>query len=153
MKSEARAQAQEQRASSSSTENKVSAFDPDFILVFMLAVGLDFLDIILLILDIFFGVVIPEIISHILDGIAFAIIGGWTYWRIKKITKSKQQQIQGIKQQMGRMARQEIKQTGKSASRGARRGFLSFIAEWIPLIGALPIWTFCVVMVLRERGD
>ncbi len=158
MKSEARAQAQEQMASSSSTEARVSAFDPDFLLMLMFAGFFDVLDIILEVLSLA-GAGTPKAVTIGIDAFLAVVIGGWIYWRTGKLIKSKQQQIQVIQQRLGKATAQMQKQLAKAAAKPLRRTVLrtglAFLGEVCDIValGIFPFWTITVVMTLREKGE
>ncbi|MBI2624728.1 MAG: hypothetical protein HYW70_00050 [Candidatus Nealsonbacteria bacterium] len=158
-----------QQAEDAAAKERVSALDPDFILVLMFALLMDGLDIILFIIKLLpLGVPgtalhVIELIDTPLDLFTFAVVGGWMYLRVNRIAKKRKEQIQALKKQVGpRTANLEKQLLGKISSpfkRVALRGGVSMAAESsnfiLPLLGAfielIPFWAITVVLTLREK--
>ena len=138
--------AQQQAQEKEEKQSRVHFFDPDFLLIILpFALLVDSLDIIL---ELTSFLIIPKLVGLVIDFVTTFIIGGWMYWRIGKILKSKQR-------------RQAIaKKTGRGVSRALMRGPLRKIImrlglvvfiEAIPVVGILFAWTVAVVLTLREK--
>lgn len=156
MKSEARAQVQEQAISAEAPAAAgVSPLDPDFILMAMFAIFVDALDFIKEPLIAFFG--ISKIVGVGFDIVTFAIIGVWIYKKTGQIVKSKKQQAEAMQKRIGKKTAQMQKQLAKAAKRPIRRallrGGIAFLGELAPLVGMIPFWTITVFGILREKGE
>ena len=138
--------AQQQAQEKEEKQSRVHFFDPDFLLIILpFALLVDSLDILL---ELTSFLVIPKIIGLVIDFVTMFIIGGWMYWRVGKILKSKQRR-QAIAKKTG-------KGVGRALMRGPLRkiimrlGLVVFI-EAIPVVGILFAWTVAVVLTLREK--
>ncbi len=74
-------------------KERVGPMDPDFLIILFFAVIVDAIDIVL---ELTSFLVIPKLIGIVIDAIVFLIIGGWMYWRTKKISESKKAALSGI---------------------------------------------------------
>ena len=138
--------AQQQEQQKEQEQSRVHFLDPDFLLIILpFALLVDSLDILL---ELTSFLVIPKIIGLVIDFVTMFIIGGWMYWRVGKILKSKQRR-QAIAKKTG-------KGVGRALMRGPLRkiimrlGLVVFI-EAIPVVGILFAWTVAVVLTLREK--
>jgi hypothetical protein len=138
--------AQQQAQEKEEKQSRVHFFDPDFLLIILpFALLVDSLDIIL---ELTSFLIIPKLVGLVIDFVTMFIIGGWMYWRVGKILKSKKR-----RQAIGR-------KTGRGISRALMRGPLRKIImrlglvvfiEAIPVVGILFAWTVAVVLTLREK--
>ncbi|MCJ7786796.1 hypothetical protein MUP06_01085 [Patescibacteria group bacterium] len=126
------------------TVKKVGALlSPEGIIMLPLAILLDIAGIIFTILDIAYG--IGEIPSWISDGIGIIFFGLWilirhqTMARPKELAKEVAERRKAIKG-----AVKQAKKMGKGL-----RFAISTIGEILPLVGALPFWTWMVWAELR----
>jgi len=142
-----------------STENagekaRVSPLDPDFICFALpFAILVDAIDIILELTSIF---VLPKAIGIAMDIITFTIIGGWIYWRIGRISKSREEQKRAFQKQLAQKSTQMQQQLAKGITKGPlRKTFIrvgaTLLGELIPFVGLLPFWTISVILTLREK--
>ena len=138
--------AQQQEQQKEQEQSRVHFLDPDFLLIILpFALLVDSLDILL---ELTSFLVIPKIIGLVIDFVTMFIIGGWMYWRVGKILKSKQRR-QAIAKKTG-------KGVGRALMRGPLRkiimrlGLVVFI-EAIPVVGILFAWTVAVDLTLREK--
>jgi len=142
-----------------STENagekaRVSPLDPDFICFALpFAIIVDAIDIILELTSIF---VLPKAIGIAMDIITFTIIGGWIYWRIGRISKSREEQKRAFQKQLAQKSTQMQQQLAKGITKGPlRKTFIrvgaTLLGELIPFVGLLPFWTISVILTLREK--
>jgi len=153
---------------------RVSPLDPDFLLVLFFAIGIDLLD---LGLETFawFGLGIPKLVGIFIDLIAFLAICGWIQYRLGRLTQTKRARIRALEQRLKNIQKlalkaEELAKLEKEAlqrlSRARRilarilrtplfraliRATLAFIAEILPLLGLIPIWTISVLLMLREK--
>lgn len=160
-----------------SDQKRVSALDPDFILIVFFAMIMDGLDILFELL------VIGKPFGILFDIFTFIIIVGWMSWRMGKIAESKkarQLALQRAFQQVikrleklkkigkvsdkvfGRYMRRYGQRMGKSGRlltriirspwvRSSIRGTLVLLGEIFWLIGLIPFWTISVIWMLREK--
>ncbi len=158
----------------------ISPLDPDWILMFLFAMFVDSVDVIITLLGLFEVWTISTGISWAIDGVVLTIIGGWMFWRIGQMAKSKKQRQQALVKKIEKQKTQ-LKKLGKSsktidkALSQAQKGLtklakpfrkaltkagLSFLAEtglfmWVfgLIIGLIPFWTISVFLMLREKGE
>ncbi|MDO8663336.1 MAG: hypothetical protein Q7K28_00635 [Candidatus Wildermuthbacteria bacterium] len=136
-------------------KERVSPLDPDFLLLALpLAMFFDGLDIILEITGIF---VIPKLIGMAMDAFTLAVIGGWIYWRTKRMIDTREQQKQALQKKMGEKIGKMQQQMAKGAVKGPMkktltRAGIALLGELIPFVGLVPFWTISVVMTLKEKG-
>lgn len=70
----------------------ISPLDPDFLLLALpFALAVDVLDVVLEIAGLF--IVIPKIFGIAIDFVVLIILGGWLYWRTKKVAQSKRDYV------------------------------------------------------------
>ncbi|PIV42530.1 MAG: hypothetical protein COS26_02010 [Candidatus Nealsonbacteria bacterium CG02_land_8_20_14_3_00_40_11] len=142
-----------------STENagekaRVSPLDPDFICFALpFAIIVDAIDIILELTSVF---ILPKTVGIIMDIITFTIIGGWIYWRIGRISKSREEQKRAFQKQLAQKSTQMQQQLAKGITKGPlRKTFIrvgaTLLGELIPFVGLLPFWTISVILTLREK--
>lgn len=136
-------------------KQKISPFDPDFILILLFAIFVDIIDAILALfvfLDLF---TISWGVSIIIDLFIFVIIGNWIYWRVGRIIKSKREQQETLKKAIAKRGESLEKQLARGIKspfrRTLTRGGLAFLGEIAWLIGLIPFWTISVVLTLREK--
>lgn len=157
-------------------EARISPLDPDFLLFALpFAFSVDILDGILEITGIFLG--IPKIIGIVIDVVVLLILGGWIYWRLGKIEKSKRERVatlrktvqKGIKQlskfqKMGKVSPQvferymrlygkQMGKIGRAAARAARKPLTrALIRGGLAFLGELIIIVglipFWIIMVI-----
>jgi len=126
--------------------SKVHALDPDFLFVlFVIAIPVDALDIIL---ELTSFLIIPKLLGLIIDAGTILILGGWMYWRVGKIIKTKKRQQQANVKAL-RGASQAVLR-GPLRKIIVRLGLVALI-EAIPIVGILFAWTAVVVLTLREK--
>ena len=134
--------------------DRVSPLDPDFLLFALpFAILVDAIDIILELTSIF---VLPKAIGIAMDIITFTIIGGWIYWRIGRISKSREEQKRAFQKQLAQKSTQMQQQLAKGITKGPlRKTFIrvgaTLLGELIPFVGLLPFWTISVILTLREK--
>jgi hypothetical protein len=95
-------------------EAGVSPLDFDFLLFALpFAFAVDALDIVLEIAGAF--VVVPKIIGIVIDFVTLLILGGWLYWRLGKIEKSKKERQADLEKtvQKGIQQLSKLQKTGK----------------------------------------
>ena len=149
---------EEESASGENETPRVHPLDLDFILMLMFAGFFDVLDIILEVISIA-GLTVPKPLTICIDALLAIIIGGWVYWRTKKMIDSKKQQIQSIQRAGAQMKSQLTKQMAKAATKPLRRTVLrtviAFLGEVLDIVvlGIIPFWTITVVLTLREKGE
>ena len=137
---------QERKNEEEQERSRVHALDPDFLLFALpFAVLVDALDIIL---ELTSFLVIPKLLGLIVDAFTMLILGGWMYWRVGKIVKTKKaQQRANVKALKG--ASRAVLQ-GPFRKIIVRLGFVALL-EAIPIVGILFAWTVMVVLTLREK--
>ena len=137
------------------TSQRVSPLAPDFILILFFAIFVDSIDILLLVLKIFTAFTIGQGVSMAMDVTIFVIIGGWIFWRVGRISKSKRARQQAlaktIKKKQADLTKQLAKGIKSPAKKMFTRGGIALLGEFIPLIGLVPFWTIAVVLTLREK--
>ncbi len=158
----------------------VSPLDPDWILMLFFAIFVDLVDFIIILLGLLDIWTITSAVSWAIDGAVLAFIGGWMFWRIGQMVKSKKQRQEALIKKFEKQ-RANLKKLGKSsktidkALSQAQKGLaklakpfrkvltkagLTFLAEtglfmWVVglIIGLIPFWTISVFLMLRERGE
>lgn len=132
---------------------RVSPLDPDF-LVFVLPFALivDTLDIIF---EFASFIVLPKIIGIAFDVFTFAVIGGWIYWRVGRIVKSREEQKKALQKTIAKkgatLERQLARGLRSPLRRALTRAGITFLGEIAPLVGLVPFWTISVILTLREK--
>ena len=138
--------AQQKEDQKEQERSRVHFLDPDFLLIILpFALLVDSLDIIL---ELTSFLIIPKLVGLSIDFITMFIIGGWMYWRVGKIIKSKKR-----RQVAGRTAGRGVSRAlmqGPLRKIIMRLGLVVFI-EVIPVVGILFAWTVAVVLTLREK--
>ena len=145
----------EQSIEDAGEKARVSPLDPNF-LIFALPFALlvDAIDIILELTSI---LIIPKLIGIAIDVVVFAIIGGWIYWRTRRIIKSREKQKQSLQKKMAEKSAKMQQQLAKGAVKGPLRktlirGGIALLGELIPFVGIIPFWTISVILTLKEEG-
>ena len=134
-------------------KQRVSPLDPDF-LIFILpfALVMDLTDIVL---ELTSFLVLPKIIGVGMDIITFAVIGGWIFWRVGRIVKSKKEQQKALEKAIAKRGTAFEKQLAKGLKSPLRRAGLragiAVLGEIALFVGLLPFWTISVVLTLREK--
>lgn len=167
----------EQQTEEAGALARVNPLDPDFLLMFLFAAGVDSL-------DAFFELSgIGKPFGIVFDIFTFIIIVGWMNWRMGKITETKkarqaalqralQQQIKKLEQlkkiggvsdkvfdrymrrygeRMGKAGRSIARLARKPLARALIRGALIFLGELFWFIGLIPFWTIGVILMVREK--
>ena len=140
-------QLQAQQAQQKEQEgHRVHFLDPDFLLIILpFALFVDSLDILL---ELTSFLVIPKLLGLVIDFITMFVLGGWMYWRVGKIIKSKKRQQATNKKALRGASRALLK--GPLRKIIMRLGLVSLV-EAIPIVGILFAWTVMVVLTLREK--
>lgn len=138
------------------------------------AITLDFIGLILTILNLV-GAGVPEIINWMSDGAGLMFFGLWTSFRapfysdttgaeelaegavgrrveMTKTLNEKRPEIERLKREMEKPMKQEITRVPKTVrkmGRGLRFG-VAILGEVVPFVGALPFWTWFVYSELRR---
>jgi hypothetical protein len=111
----------------------VSPLDFDFLIVLGFAIVIDIIDLLLELLDV---LVLPKLISILIDAVAFIVIGGWIYLKTGKIAKSRAETLSMVR---------------RSQFRAIGRSGIALLGELIPYLGLFPFWTILVILTLREK--
>jgi hypothetical protein len=128
-------------------EKSLVLLSPEGIVMMGAAVILDILGIIFTILDIAYG--IGEIPSWISDGVGVIFFGLWLLVRstLRPGTTEPEELVEKVMEK-----RRAIKRVARAARRIGRglRFAIAFIGEVLPVIGALPFWTWFVYSELKS---
>ena len=116
------------------------AFSPDAIIMFPLAIILDFAGLLLAI----FGV--TEIFSYVTDFIGLIFIGLWTYSHSQTVKVTYGAAARSTK--VAKLAR--LTKVAKLARRMRWLRPLLIILEFVPIVGAAPCWTILVWFELQS---
>lgn len=134
-------------------QKRVNPLDPDFLLISFFAITVDSLDLILDPLIVLLGA--PKLIGAGLDVFTFVIIGGWIYWRVGKIAKSKEARQKALQKTIAKKGATLKKQLAKGIKSPLKktltRAGIAVIGEIAPFIGLIPFWTISVILTLREK--
>jgi ABC-type multidrug transport system fused ATPase/permease subunit len=163
-----------------SAGDRVGIMDPDFIMILVFAVFVDFLDIIT---ELTSFLLIPKLIGIVIDIFVLAVIGGWMQKRNRRLDDSKkaaqaaiagniQKQIKNLErlkkigridqkvferytrrygQKMGKIGTSLVKASRTPTGKTMIKSSLAFLGEILPLIGLMPFWTISVLLMLREK--
>ena len=146
-----KSQLSESQSVETAPAERVSALDPDFILIALFALVMDGLDIIFEIIQ------IAKPGGIIIDIFTYAIIGFWIYKKTGKIIQSKQERVEAAQKKVGKKIAEAQKQLAKVAKKPLKRaflrGFIFLLGELIPFLGLIPFWTIMVIEVLKENGE
>jgi hypothetical protein len=149
-----------EEAETAEVEKSMAILTPEGIVMMLIAIALDLVGLILTIIWLLtlFGVLsfeIPEIINWISDGIGFVFFGLWLWVRSAIIgsgTKPK-----GLAERVAEKHRATQRERERLKARIARtvgrRGLrfaLALIGEFLPLIGALPFWSWFVYSEMKS---
>jgi hypothetical protein len=132
---------------------KASPFDPDFILVFLLAIFIDlFVDPIIAVLDAFFGGAATMVAAPIIDVFGVLSIGPWIYWKSKQVVLPQRLATRLKGMEKGIMAKVQAKINKKIASKAVRRVLPrmggALLVESIPGADVFTSWTVAVLSML-----
>ena len=122
-------------------------FSPEGVLMMTVAIGLDIFGLICLIFNIFFG--LGEIPSWISDGIGIIFFGFWLLIRSQTLARERElvEKVMEKRMAIARIAR--TVKMGRILGRKLRFG-IALLGEILPLIGALPFWTWFVYSELKS---
>ena len=115
---------------------KVSAFDPDFILMFFFAAGSDLLDVFFDLITTLTEIPVPKIIGEGVDLITAIVIRFWLYHRTKQIAVARRGAKVGLKV-LVKIGIASLIEEGSGLGLG--------ITSWI---GVFPSWTITVISAL-----
>jgi len=136
-------------------EERISPFDPDFVLMIVFALIVDVLDALILVLQIITVFTIGEVVSVVFDLFILGVVGLWIYWRTGKIAESKRQRVTALKKTAEKrvtgMQRQLTRGIQSPLRRVFVRGGIAFLGEIIPFLGLIPFWTIAVILTIREK--
>lgn len=119
-------------------------FSPEAIVILPAAIFLDFLGLVLTVLDVAYG--IGEIFSWISDGLGIVFFGFWILMRSFSMAKSKEVVEKVVeKQKTIKGAVKGIKKMGRGL-----RFAVSVVGEILPLVGAIPFWTWLAWSELKS---
>jgi len=144
----------EKRIENKGREDRVSPLEPDFLLILLFAMVADGLQLLIFIAQILTLFTVGELMSIAFNSFNMLIIGGWVYWRTKRLSKSKQQKATSLKQNAGKKMTSMKKQLAKGASPMRKfllRGGISLLGKAVPFLELVPFWTITVVSTLREK--
>lgn len=128
------------------------AFSPEFLTIMPIAVIIDIIGIVLLIFGLDdFGIT---------DIIGWAILGTWGFLRSQVVPESTTAQTpsMGAKQELAKDFRAATQKTEKAAQEAVKAQKMSKSAKWakrmrwlefIPYVGALPLWSVSVYMTIK----
>jgi len=139
---------------------KVHAFDPDFLVMLMIAGLTDTIDIINL-------TGVGKIITIPIDIAMILLMLVWTIWRSKMIENAEQDANEALEAYTeGTAGRKRIGAARAISRSAARKGAmgraavaafkrvgLAGLAEIIPVLGLAPWWTILVLLSLRRRAS
>jgi len=135
---------------------KVFVLDPDFILVFTVAILTDAMDILLHPTGAGLFVTIP------IDIAVFFLMMAWGLFRGQRVENAKEEAHTLLEQYINAAEGKAVKRTRRLryASRAVRTRFfarvlrrvgLAAVVSFIPFLGMIPWWTILVILALRER--
>lgn len=116
---------------------------PEGIIMLPFAILLDIAGVIFLVLDIAYG--IGEIPSWISDVIGLIFFGLWILIRSQSMARVKELKEKVVeRREVRKRAVKVARRMGKIAGRRGLKFAISVIGEILPIIGALPFWTWMV---------
>jgi hypothetical protein len=139
-------------------------FTPEGIIIMLIAGLIDLIGIFLTIIFLLtlFGVLaleIPAIVDWIVDGIGFVFFGLWLWVRSAIISPGTETESEELtervveKRRAMKKAKKKVKAM-KAAKTTGRRGLkfiMVFIGEIIPIVGALPFWSWLAYSELKTN--
>jgi len=144
-----------QKVAGAGAKERVSALDPDFLLILTFAMIVDGIDVIIILLALLDAYTITGVISTVFDLFIMVMIGGWMYMRINRIAEGKKQQTATLRKtaekKVAGMQKQLAQGIKSPMRRVLTRGGVALLGELIPLIGLIPFWTITVILTLREK--